>query len=430
MTNLNANASESPLSLLNFLIQAKNKLGPGLLLAATAVGTSHLIQSTRAGGMYSLSLAVFILFACLLKYPAFRLSTDYAAATGRTLLHSYREQGKWCVAIYFIDAIITMFVATAALSVVTAGLLKNIFSLDYSYISISVCLLATIAAVLISGKYRLLERIATFFVVLFTVFTFAAVFMIAPDFAWQSAQYIPDLSFDTTQVLFLIALIGWMPTAVGISIFQSLWVNAKSKELGRRVTMAEARFDFNFGYFLTFILAICFLFLGAGLLYNTGTEMPSSAAGFASMLITMFANAIGDWVIPLISAAAIAVMTSSLMTVLDGYPRAFQAMQKIISPNSPEDNRYYYATLFVQIVGAVLLIVFLLKSFRTFIDLSISISFLTAPFIAWLNHRAMYGDEVAEKDRPTKAMRMWSISSIVILALTSQVYIYYNFFLD
>ena len=52
---------------------------------------------------------------------------------------------------------------TAALSVVTAGLLKNIFSLDYSYVSISVCLLATIAAVLISGKYRLLERIATFF---------------------------------------------------------------------------------------------------------------------------------------------------------------------------------------------------------------------------------------------------------------------------
>lgn len=234
---------------------------------------------------------------------------------------------------------------TAALSVVTAGLLKNIFSLDYSYVSISVCLLATIAAVLISGKYRLLERIATFFVVLFTVFTFASVFMIAPDFVWQSAQYIPELSFDTTQVLFLIALIGWMPTAVGISIFQSLWVNAKSKELGRRVTMAEARFDFNFGYFLTSILAICFLFLGAALLYNSGTEMPSSAAGFASMLITMFASAIGDWVIPLISAAAIAVMTSSLMTVLDGYPRAFQAMQKIISPNSAEDNRYYYATI-------------------------------------------------------------------------------------
>ena len=254
--------------------------------------------------------------------------------------------------------------------------------------------------------------------------------MIAPDFVWQSAQYIPELSFDTTQVLFLIALIGWMPTAVGISIFQSLWVNAKSKELGRRVTMAEARFDFNFGYFLTSILAICFLFLGAALLYNSGTEMPSSAAGFASMLITMFASAIGDWVIPLISAAAIAVMTSSLMTVLDGYPRAFQAMQKIISPNSAEDNRYYYATLLVQILGAILLIIFLLKSFRTFIDLPISISFLTAPLIAWLNHRAMYGDEVAKKDRPTKAMRIWSIASIVILAVTSQVYIYYNFFLE
>lgn len=62
-----------------------------------------------------------------------------------------------------ITAAIIVSDITAALSVVTAGLLKNIFSLDYSYVSISVCLLATIAAVLISGKYRLLERIATFF---------------------------------------------------------------------------------------------------------------------------------------------------------------------------------------------------------------------------------------------------------------------------
>jgi len=428
MQNNNITTPSPYTQVLNTLVQIKNKLGPGLLLAATAVGTSHLIQSTRAGGMYSLTLAGLILFACLLKYPAFRFSTDYAAITGKTLLDSYKQQGKWCIAIYLLDAIITMFVATAALAVVTAGLLKNTFSLPYSYTAICSVLLLTIAVILISGRYKLLERVATFFVVLFTFFTLFAVMMIMPDFSWQKAQYLPEFSTETTHILFLIALIGWMPTAVGVSTFQSLWVKAKSKELGRQVTVKEARFDFNFGYFLTFALAICFLFLGAALLFNTQTEMPTSAAGFSAMLVQMFANAIGSWVIPLISAAAIAVMFSSLLTILDGYPRAFQTMYRIVRPNAANHHRYYYTTLAIQIIGAVLFIVFLLTSFKTFIDLSISVSFLTAPFIAWLNHRAMYSADVPIDQRPTKKMHLWSIASIAMLTMASAIYIAYNFF--
>ena len=40
-------------------------LGPGILFAGAAVGVSHLIQSTRAGGIYGLALIAFILFAHL-----------------------------------------------------------------------------------------------------------------------------------------------------------------------------------------------------------------------------------------------------------------------------------------------------------------------------------------------------------------------------
>ena len=47
------------------------KLGPGLLYAGAAIGVSHLVQSTRAGAEYSLSLIFVIIIANIVKYPFF-----------------------------------------------------------------------------------------------------------------------------------------------------------------------------------------------------------------------------------------------------------------------------------------------------------------------------------------------------------------------
>ena len=43
----------------------KKTLGPGILFASTAIGVSHLVQSTRAGANYG--LALFIIIANLLN---------------------------------------------------------------------------------------------------------------------------------------------------------------------------------------------------------------------------------------------------------------------------------------------------------------------------------------------------------------------------
>jgi Mn2+/Fe2+ NRAMP family transporter len=55
--------------------------GPGILYAAMAVGASHLVQSTRAGATYGLSLIFLILLTFITKYPAFRFGSQYASAT-------------------------------------------------------------------------------------------------------------------------------------------------------------------------------------------------------------------------------------------------------------------------------------------------------------------------------------------------------------
>ena len=64
----------------------KDIIGPGLLMAAAAVGVSHLVQSTRAGASFGFELISVILIINLLKYPFFEYGHRFYAVTGKTLL--------------------------------------------------------------------------------------------------------------------------------------------------------------------------------------------------------------------------------------------------------------------------------------------------------------------------------------------------------
>ena len=49
----------------------KNTLGPGILFASTAIGVSHLVQSTKAGAIFGFGLLWAVIAANILKYPFF-----------------------------------------------------------------------------------------------------------------------------------------------------------------------------------------------------------------------------------------------------------------------------------------------------------------------------------------------------------------------
>ena len=105
-------------------------LGPGILFAAAAVGVSHLVQATRAGAMFGPGMISIIIIACLLKYPAIRFGSDYTAATGRSLIQSYRQSGLWILVLYGIAQVFSMFFIVAAVSLVTASLLKATLNIE------------------------------------------------------------------------------------------------------------------------------------------------------------------------------------------------------------------------------------------------------------------------------------------------------------
>ncbi|HNP36520.1 MAG TPA: Nramp family divalent metal transporter [Woeseiaceae bacterium] len=404
------------------LRRLRDRTGPGLLFAASSVGVSHLVQSTRAGAEYGLTFIALIVVVCLVKYPVYLFGSTYAAATGNSLVDSYRKQGRWAIVIFTVALLIDMFVATAAVSLVTAGLIKNLMHIEAGAQAVAIMLLLACGTLLIVGRYRLFESLSKLFVVLFCVLTVAAALVSTSLLDFSAHDYFPVFTADRPSILFAIAVAGWMPTSVAASVFLSVWVKARAETSRGRLTPKEALFDFNLGYFSTMALALCFLLLGTALLYGANIGIAQTTTGFAAQVIEMFTSVFGAWTFTGVAALASIVMISTLLTLLDGPPRTLAA---IIREHGSTQKTIFALTV-VQIAGTTSLLLLFITSFTAFVDFATSTAFLTAPVLAYLNHKAVTSGDVAVELRPGRAMRAWSVLGVVFYTVFFAAYLYYR----
>jgi len=411
-------------------------LGPGILYAATAVGASHLVQSTRAGAKYGLALVLMILVTYIAKYPAFRFGAQYANATGNSLLHGYRNQGQWAVVIYIVIALGTMFAAVPAVTLITAGLAKVAFGLHMGTLGISLIILASCTIILITGGYHLLDRLVKGLMVVLAIATLVATALVIPKIDWAGSMLMMPRGMVSTDVFFIVALLGMMPSSVDISVWHSLWSVAKARDNGYQPTLAEALFDFHIGYVGAFVLGICFVLLGAGIMHNTGLQFDSSAAGFAAQLINLYKQALGDWSGVLIGIVAVAVMFSTVLAGLDGYPRAAVSLLNIYAgekslanqSKTPLDNKtVYVSTLIILVLGSIVILYLFVTSLKLVIDIASTILFLFAPVIAWLNHRTMTSPQLPSQARPGRGILALSVLGVIWMAAFSVYFLYLKF---
>ncbi len=403
-------------------------LGPGILYAAAAVGISHLVQATRAGAGFGLGLVSIVIIACVLKYPALRFGGDYAAITGRSLISNYYAQGKAVFALYAFSQLFSMVFVIAAISLFTAGLVQAALGIDVQPLIGVVVLLVFTSTLLVLGHYRVLEGATKLIVGVFTLLIVAAVLMVIDGLTVSASSFmLPALSAPT--VLFIVALIGFMPTPADGSVLQSLWTVEKSKQQAERVRLEDAQLDFNIGYIGSVLLAIGFIVLGTVLMHQPGVEVAKGNAGFAGQLFGLFTAAIGEWSYPLIAVAAIFVMFSTLLAVFDGMTRVVLAiwaeLQPVPDSNSSASKLYNIALISLGCL-AVLVLSTMMKSFATFMDMTSIIVFLISPLIAFLNHRAIFNTDVPEKDQPGNLIRIWSLLGITSLLLLGFIYFYYR----
>lgn len=408
-------------------------IGPGVLYAATAVGASHLVQSTRAGASYGLSLVLLILITFIAKYPAFRFGPQYASATGNSLLQGYKNQGQWAVVIYIVIALGTMFAAVPAVTLLTAGLTKVAFGLQMGTMGISASILAICTLILVAGGYHWLDRLNKVLMVFLTVATLVATALVIPRIHWAESVALVPSKIDPTDVFFFVALLGMMPSSVDISVWHSLWTVAKAQDSGHPPTVRESLFDFHIGYIGAFVLAICFVFLGTGVMFNSGIQFESGAEGFSVQLIDLYKQSLGEWSGTLIGFVAVAVMFSTVLAGLDGYPRAAVSLFKIYTVRgssadavkTPSNEKtVYISSLLALVLGSILILYLFVTSLQLVIDIASTILFLFAPIIAWLNHRAMTNPQFPSFARPGRGLLALSLVGVIWLSSFSVYYLY------
>ena len=395
------------------------KLGPGLLFAGAAIGVSHLVQSTRAGADYGWGLLWALLLVNLFKYPFFQFGPRYALATGESLLDGYYKLGKIFLWLYFFLNIATMFTIQTAVTVVTAGLASNLFEIKTNMIHWSIGVTAVCYSILLIGRYKLLDKVIKVIILILTISSVLAVTI--AFFKGNTSLVFSQMFPNGDSILFLIAFMGWMPAPMDISIWHSIWILEKKTDLKNKFSLKEGIFDFNVGYITTVILGICFLGLGALVMFGSGLEFSNKGNEFAGQLIDLYTSNLGESWYLIIAIAAFTTMISTTITTLDASPRA---MSKTIQLLFEQKNRdFYIFWITILAVGTCLIFLFLLSEMGLLVQIATVLSFITAPFYAILNYRLVTSNYMPKENHPSLKIKILSLLGIVFLIGFTGVYL-------
>lgn len=404
-------------------------LGPGLLYAAAAIGVSHLVQSTRAGAMFGTQLIWAVILANVFKYPFFQIGPRYSAITGDSLLVGYKKQGKWALWVFIVLTFLTMFTIQAAVTIVTAGLAKQMFFPNSDAKIISAALILICSIILIIGRYHILDKIIKFIIILLTITTIAS--LIGASSTYNPSIITPKIfSWDNkSHIFFIVALIGWMPAPLDISVWHSIWTLDQERDENTKTNIKAAILDFNIGYIGTTILAMAFLGLGALIMYGKGIELSTSAGGFAGQLINMYTESLGSWAYPLIAAAAFTTMFSTTLTCLDAFPRTLRETTRLLF-DTPNDklSKLYNFWLIITGVGAVTILFLFLQNMKAMVDFATTLSFVVAPIYALLNYLVIFSNDIPEEHRPSDKFKYYSWVGFIFLTGFCGFYLFHKYF--
>ena len=400
-------------------------LGPGILFASTAIGTSHLVQSTRAGADYGFALLWAILAANVAKYPFFEFGTRYANATGTSLIAGYRTFGKWASWTYLLLTALTCAFVMGGVGIVTASFLDHLFGASLwlgrnATPHVAVLTFTACVALLLIGRYGALDKVIKAISLVLLVGTVSATIgallhtpisavPAAPqDFnPWRGAEF-----------TFLIALLGWMPSAVDLSPWVSIWTLERYQQTGFKPKLRAALQEFNLGYGFCVVLALCFLLLGALLLRTHDMALPSGTAAFAAGVIGLYTEVLGPWSAPFVGSAAFAAMLGTCIACLDGFSRSFSHGIAALR-DAPVNLTHERTSLVLISLGALLLIIAFPGDIRTLLDLGNILSFCIAPPSALAMLILVTRGQFPEAARPKRWLRWTAYFGLTfLLALT------------
>ncbi|MBF9001672.1 MULTISPECIES: NRAMP family divalent metal transporter [Vibrio] len=402
-------------------------LGPGIMMAAAAVGGSHLVASTKAGAIYGWQLAILILLVNLFKYPFFRAGVQFTMGTNKSLVEGYANMGRPYLWLFFVLSAVSAVVNTAALLLFTASLLSYFIPFQLSMGTLSIIILITCLVILFAGHYKALDALSKIIMAVLTISTLLA--LVCAVGSPEPAHVVTDTPSPWTMAAigFLVVTMGWMPAPIEVTSITSMWLKNQSKET--EVTPKSALFDFNVGYISTALLALVFLALGAIVLHGNGVPLAKSGVGFTHQLVGLYASTIGEWSRYLIAVIAFFCIFGSTITVIDGYSRVLNESQRLLTKKETSSQKAFQGWMLLVSVLAVAIVLFFTSALLPMLNFAMILAFMTTPIFALLNYILVTRTELPKALAVGPKLKSLSILGLVYLFGFLAVFIWWKWFL-
>jgi manganese transport protein len=352
--------------------RALRQVGPGLILAASIVGTGELIATTHAGAAAGFALLWLVVLSCFIKVFVQVELGRHAVSSGETTLTSFaRLPGPARLLVWW--WLLMMLTTQAQVSAMIGGV-GQCFHLVAPGVAgglarpalpwAVVTVLAT-AVLLVRGTYRVIERSMTALVVLFTGLTVACVVLLPFNeeyaFGWRDLASGLMFRLPADPVVLLAAFTMLGITGVGASELVSYPYWCIEKGYARNVGPKDGtdawlrrargwlrvmRLDAWVCLGIYTVATLAFFILGAAVLHaGGGRGLPNSLDGMLRSLTDMYAPVLGpDGARVFIVAGAFAVLYSTLVAATAANARMltdFLRVNGLIAPPSPAERFWW-----------------------------------------------------------------------------------------
>ena len=249
---------------------------------------------------------------------------------------------------------------------------------------------------------------------------------------------------------------GWMPTAVDMSSWNSLWTLDKMKARKEQglspLNLKDVITEFRFSYWISAFLSICFVVLGAYVMYGSGVKFANNGAEFSGQVVNLYTSVLGDWTWVIIALSGFSIMMGTTIGVMDGYARAFKTCVRIATMGyhdasltgnesngtqgdirSTEEEGHssllwtYRGVLYVLAVGVFIVVYQFGDSFKQLIDFTTGTSFLVAPVVAFMNI-ILIEKHIPQESQPSRAVKLLSYAGFLFLLGFAVYFVSIKFF--
>jgi Mn2+/Fe2+ NRAMP family transporter len=355
------------------LTSGLRRIGPGMVLAASIVGSGELIATTTLGAQVGFAVLWIIVLSCAIKPVVQGEFGRYTIATGHTALEGFnrvpgpRAGVNWLVWAWALTVTLTLLQVGGMYGGVAQVLHLLVPAIPVNA-WVGVCFFITLA-LLLGGGYERIERLAIVKVGLFTVLTVcaAAILLRRPD-AVSLADLQSGFSFQLPAAGLTTAIAVFGITGVGATelVMYPYWCVEKgyARFVGERdgsaAWVARARgwirvmhLDITCSLAIYTMATVAFYLLGAGVLNRMG--LVPAERDTITVLSNIYTQTLGAWALWLFYLGAVVTLYGTVFASTAAHARLFADAVRIAGGYARDDtaSRLRWRNRFVVVLSIV-----------------------------------------------------------------------------